>query len=146
MKSNESGVLSNAERQKRYRERNKVTDSVTRVTEKVTEGARVTPGIPIEGMTVKSEVVIAETESSRTMDVVIPPKTKKGFADLPKDVQQNILRVSNMRIGNVDPDPKLVDEEIGRRTQAALDYQAMYPDRATTVEVVKEPVVCSENS
>ena len=126
MKSNESGVLSNAERQKRYRERNKVTDSVTRVTEKVTEGARVTPGIPIEGMTVKSEVVIAETESSRTMDVVIPPKTKKGFADLPKDVQQNILRVSNMRIGNVDP--ALVDEEIGRRTQAALHYQAMYPD------------------
>jgi len=90
-------------------------------------------GIPDEGI---PEKVFPE---------LVTPK-RKGFADLPKDVQENILRVSNMRIGNVDPDPKLVDEEIGRRTQAALDYQAMYPDRATTVEVVKEPVVCSENS
>ena len=73
-------------------------------------------------------------------------KSNRAFRSLPKDVQANILRVSNMRIGNVDPDPVLVDEEIGRRTQAALHYQGMYPDRATTVEVVKEPVVCSEKS
>ena len=90
---------------------------------KLTVYPRVTPGIPIEGMTVKSEVVIAEKDSSRAMDVVIPPKTKKTFADLPKDVQENILRVSNMRIGNVEPDPVLVSEEIGRRTQVALHYQ-----------------------
>ena len=72
-------------------------------------------GIPDEGI---PEKVFPE---------LVTPK-RKGFADLPKDVQENILRVSNMRIGNVDPDPKLVDEEIGRRTQAALHYQAMYPD------------------
>jgi len=53
-------------------------------------------------------------------------KSNRAFRSLPKDVQANILRVSNMRIGNVDP--ALVDEEIGRRTQAALHYQAMYPD------------------
>ena len=95
MESNETAVLSNAERQKRYRERNKVTDNVTRVTEGITE---------------------------KVLPELVTPRPK-GFSDLPKDVQANIIRVSNMRIGNVEPDPVLVSEEIGRRTQVALHYQ-----------------------
>ena len=55
-------------------------------------------------------------------------KSNLAFRGLPKDVQVNILCVSNMRVGNVEPDPELVAAEIGRRTQAALRYQGMYPD------------------
>ena len=45
-------------------------------------------------------------------------KANKAFKSLPKDVQENILRVSGG------------DEEIGRRTQAALRYQGLFPGRS----------------
>jgi len=98
-------ALTQAERAKQYRQR-KRDESVTQpsqkrdVTEIVTELVTLIPEQPIV----------------------------KGFDDLPADVQENIIRVSNMRVGNTELNPVKVEEEIERRTAAALHYQ----ERCTT--------------
>ena len=124
-KDKEKQREANRERQRRYKESQKaLLKGVT--SEGVTEKALpdLAPGQYEGGIeSLMPDDYEIEVDLDATIYPPDPAPKAKGFADLPKDVQENILRVSNMRIGNVEPDPVLVSEEIGRRTQVALHYQ-----------------------
>lgn len=120
----------NRERQRRYKAKHKgvtsegVTDeSITFVTPEG-KGVTFTEGEDDPGTPKRGDMLVGDLPPKEQALVIkaLSPRTKRGkdikcFADLPPDVQQTINEISD------------TPEEKARRTQVAIRYQWLFPNR-----------------
>ncbi len=81
-------------------------------------------GMTLEGMTKQIDVIPEQPKS-------VIPSTKRGgdikcFEDLPADVQLDIVKMSASKAGN---DEEAYQLERQNRTERAIRYQRLFPDR-----------------